>query len=95
MLDAWREFERERGDAETISAVESRMPRRIKRKRMQRDENGAELGWEEYFDYQFPDDDGGAADSLRILEMAAKWKKQRQNYERSSDSDLDSDDDED
>lgn len=91
LLDAWRVFEKQKGDAATVASVEEKMPRRVKRKRMRTDENGAELGWEEYFDYHFPDDEGAASSNLKILEMAAKWKKQ-QEQEDDDDSDLDSDD---
>jgi len=99
LLDAWRVFEKTKGDAGSISVVEAKMPRRIKRKRMQKDkETGAELGWEEYFDYHFPEDQGTASDNLKILEVAAKWR-QRQNtgldsdLDDSDDSDIDSDSD--
>merc|ERR1712038_912875 len=90
LLDAWRVFEKSNGDASSVAAVEAKMPRRIKRKRMQTDEEtGAELGWEEYFDYHFPDDQGAASSNLKILEMAAKWKKQQGSVESDSDSDSD------
>jgi len=93
LLDAWRVFEKSKGDSTSVSAVEAKMPRRVKRKRMRTDESGAELGWEEYFDYHFPDDDGAAANNLKILEMAAKWKqKQAEDDSDDSDSDSDSDD---
>lgn len=76
LLDAWRVFEKSHGDGSSIEAVEAKMPRRIKRKRMQVDDStGEELGWEEYFDYHFPDDQGAASNNLKILEMAAKWKQ--------------------
>lgn len=77
LLDAWRLFEKSKGDVQHVSQVESKMPRRIKRKRMREDENGTELGWEEYFDYQFPDDQDEASSTFKILEMAAKWKEQQ------------------
>lgn len=32
------------------------MPQRLKKKRMVTGEGGEELGWEEYYDYHFPDD---------------------------------------
>uniref|UniRef100_A0A7S3V5X6 Suppressor of forked domain-containing protein n=1 Tax=Chaetoceros debilis TaxID=122233 RepID=A0A7S3V5X6_9STRA len=90
LLDAWRVFEKTKGDTAGVSSVEAKMPRRIKKKRMQVDEeSGAEIGWEEYFDYHFPDDEG-AASNLKILDMAAKWK-QAQDAESSDDSDSDSD----
>jgi crooked neck len=36
---------------------------------------GVIAGWEEYFDYIFPDD--AKPQALKILEMAQKWKKQK------------------
>ena len=92
LLDAWRVFEKAKGDATSLGKVEGRMPRRIKRKRMREDEDGNEAGWEEYFDYQFADDDDAAASNFKILEMAAKWKEQ---MAQAGDDDSDSDDDDD
>lgn len=93
LLDAWRVFEKAKGDAASVSAVEAKMPRRVKRKRMRTDESGAELGWEEYFDYHFPEDEGAASSNLKILEMAAKWKQLQQENDEDDDSDSDSDED--
>jgi crooked neck len=90
LLDAWRALEKAKGDSQHVSQVEAMMPRRIKRKRMREDEHGNELGWEEYFDYQFPDDQDAAGGTFKILEMAAKWKEQ-QAKRGESDSDEDSD----
>ena len=89
LLDAWRVLEKARGNSKTISDVEAKMPRRVKRKRMRTDDNGAELGWEEYFDYHFPDDQDAASSNLKILEMAAKWKKLQEEQGGHSDSDDD------
>ena len=52
------------------------MPKRIKKKRPMHDESGEQVGWEEYFDYTFPEEQAKAP-SLKILEMAHKWKKQK------------------
>ena len=52
-------------------------------------------GWEEYFDYQFPDDNDEGTSNLKILEMAAKWKRQRLEASNESDDDDDESDDED
>lgn len=90
LLDAWRVLEQEKGDSTSVQGVERRLPRRIKRKRMRKDDAGNDLGWEEYFDYQFPDDEDTSSSNLKILEMAAKWKKQQE--EESSDDDDDDDD---
>jgi len=94
LLDAWRVFEKTKGDAQSLSEVDAMLPRRVKRKRMRTDENGTELGWEEYFDYHFPNDEDANAGNLKILEMAAKWKAQQQAQAESSSSD-DDDSDED
>lgn len=92
LLDAWRVYEKAKGDDKSISSVEAMMPRRIKKKRMRTDENGQELGWEEIFDYHFPDDHDAASSNLKILEMAAKWKKLQAQEDDDDDSDMDSDD---
>jgi len=89
LLDAWRVFEKAKGDPRSVSVVEGKMPRRVKRKRMRMDDNGAELGWEEYFDYHFPDDQDAASSNIKILEMAAKWKKLQEEQVDGSDSDDD------
>jgi crooked neck len=34
-----------------------------------------EAGWEEYYDYLFPEDQQAQKKSLKILELAHKWKK--------------------
>lgn len=34
-------------------------------------------GWEEYYDYLFPDDEQATGKGLKILEMAQKWKQDR------------------
>jgi crooked neck len=93
LLDAWRVLEKAQGTQESVASVEAKMPRRVKRKRIRTDDEGNELGWEEYFDYQFPEDAvGAAAGNFKILEMAAKWKEQMASA-RGADSDSDSDED--
>lgn len=72
---------------ERRARVESRFPRRIKRKRVA--EEGAGAAMEEYYDYLFPGEGGGAggaggaaaggaaaaAPSLKLLEAAQAWKR--------------------
>ena len=94
LLDAWRVFEMTKGDAQSLAKVDAMLPRRVKRKHMRTDESGAELGWEEYFDYHFPNDEDANAGNLKILEMAAKWKQAQQAQDDSSSSDDDDSDDE-
>ena len=76
LLEDWIAFEKEQGDAKRIQAVESKQPQRIKKKRQIRTDDGTEAGWEEYYEYVFPDERKNAP-NLKILEMAHKWKKQK------------------
>ena len=57
--------------AEAISDLQSRAPQVVKRKRENQD--GTD-GWEEYFEYVFPEDEKKKSGNLRLLEVAAKWK---------------------
>lgn len=50
------------------------MPKKLKKRRMVVGDDGEEQGWEEYYDYQFPDDQTAPV-NLKILEMAHKWKQ--------------------
>jgi crooked neck len=99
LLDAWRVIEKTHGTPASVAQVEQKLPRRIKRKRMRHDDQtGEEVGWEEYFDYQFPDDldaDAATAKShAQLLEMASQWKK-KQKLMQNDDDDSDDDDSDD
>jgi len=76
LLEAWLAMEEALepavGDPETVRA---KMPKQIKKKRPILADDGTTAGWEEYFDYIFPND--GKPQALKILEMAQKWKKQK------------------
>ncbi|XP_033632294.1 crooked neck-like protein 1 [Asterias rubens] len=99
LLEAWKDFEEECGDEENIADVKKQMPNRVKRRRKIQTEDGSDAGWEEYYDYIFPNDESNLP-NLRLLAMAKKWKQHQQ--EDSSDEeddsdkeDVDDDDDED
>ncbi|CAL8072243.1 unnamed protein product [Orchesella dallaii] len=77
LLEAWKAFEYENGDDKNISYIESRMPKRIKKRRKIETPDGTEAGWEEYFDYIFPEDEA-AKPNLKLLQMAKMWKKQKE-----------------
>ena len=54
------------------------MPKRIKKRRkIESDDPEVDAGWEEYFDYIFPEDEG-AKPNLKLLAMAKMWKKQKE-----------------
>ena len=76
LLEAWKAFELEFGSEDSVKEVEEKMPRQVKRRRPVQDENGEEVGMEEYYDYIFPDE-AGAAPNLKLLQAAYKWKKQK------------------
>lgn len=79
LLEAWREAEAELlqrcgGRLGEPEAVEKRLPRKVRMRRMATAEDGREMGWEEYYDYVFPDDQKKIG-NLKILEKALLWKK--------------------
>lgn len=76
LLEAWRDFERDVNDASSLQKVLDKMPRRIKRRQKIVSEDGVEEGWEEIFDYIFPEDEM-ARPNLKLLAAAKMWKKQR------------------
>ena len=56
MLEAWREMESEGGDEERVSKVTAKMPKRVKKKRPVQTDDGEDAGWEEFYDYIFPEE---------------------------------------
>ena len=73
-LESWKEFEQENGDTDSLDKVQKKMPRRVKKKRKVYRDDGTDAGWEEYWDYIFPDDTS-AAPSLKLLQFAHKWRQ--------------------
>ncbi|KAF0291869.1 Crooked neck-like protein 1 [Amphibalanus amphitrite] len=77
LLEAWKNFEEEHGSEETLLQVQKMMPKRVKRRRKIVTDDGEETGWEEYFDYIFPEDEA-ARPNLKLLQMAKLWRKQQE-----------------
>lgn len=98
LLEAWRDFETEKGDEESQAKIMDKMPRRIKRRRRIVGEDGViifnineisslfihptllfqtEEGWEEVFDFVFPEDESQRP-NLKLLASAKAWKKQKE-----------------
>merc|ERR1712088_1293489 len=75
-MGAWRDFEREDGDEKSQAEVQQLLPRRVKKRRKVQTEDGSDQGWEEYFDYIFPEDEA-AKPNLKLLAMAKMWKKNK------------------
>ncbi|XP_005191049.2 protein crooked neck [Musca domestica] len=80
LLEAWRDFERESGDQQSLEKVMDKMPRRVKKRQKIISEAGVEEGWEEVFDYIFPEDEM-ARPNLKLLAAAKMWKKQKETVE--------------
>ncbi len=72
--------------AANVEAVQKKMPKRVKRKRPVRTEDGLEVGQEEYYDYIFPEE-AGAAPHLKLLELAYKHKRQKLEAEAEEEAD--------
>lgn len=60
LLEAWAKFEQERGTPAELKKVQAKMPRKVKKRRELFAEDGSSEGWEEYFDYIYPDEEGSA-----------------------------------
>ncbi|KAF2686581.1 putative cell cycle control protein [Lentithecium fluviatile CBS 122367] len=73
LLNAWKSFEDECGDAEDRDSIEKQMPRKVKKRRKLDDDS-----FEEYVDYVFPADDESAAKLARLMANAQRWKAQQQ-----------------
>ncbi|XP_055610851.1 protein crooked neck [Uranotaenia lowii] len=76
VLEAWRDFEKEHGDDDSLRKVMAKMPRRVKKRQKIVSESGVEEGWEEVFDFIFPEDEM-ARPNLKLLAAAKNWKKQK------------------
>ncbi|CAJ0586285.1 unnamed protein product, partial [Mesorhabditis spiculigera] len=81
LLEAWLEAEKKIGDEAAIKRVEALMPRKVKKRRQMQTEDGVDAGWEEYFDYIFPQDQASRG-SMKLLEAAARWRAQQAQREQ-------------
>uniref|UniRef100_A0A8C0GMA7 Crooked neck pre-mRNA splicing factor 1 n=1 Tax=Chelonoidis abingdonii TaxID=106734 RepID=A0A8C0GMA7_CHEAB len=80
LLESWRNFEEEFGTDCNKERVEKLMPDKVKKRRKLKAEDGSDAGWEEYYDYIFPEDAANQP-NLKLLAMAKLWKKQQQENE--------------
>ncbi|NXM93625.1 CRNL1 protein, partial [Sylvia borin] len=80
LLESWRSFEDEFGTSATKERIDKLMPEKIKKRRKLQAEDGSDAGWEEYYDYIFPEDTANQP-NLKLLAMAKLWKKQQQESE--------------
>ena len=72
LLEAWKSFETKKGSKDTLKQILDKMPKRVKKqKKIKVMNDGVEedAGWEEYYDYIFPDDDS-SVQNMKILQAA-------------------------
>ncbi|KAF5190025.1 Pre-mrna-splicing factor clf1 [Thalictrum thalictroides] len=74
LLEEWLNMESSFGGTGDVSLVQNKLPKKLKKRREIVSEDGP-AGYEEYYDYIFPEET--AAPNLKILEAAYKWKKQK------------------
>lgn len=86
LLESWLDFEKEIGDEASERMVMKLMPQKIKKRRKIHTEDGSDAGWEEYFDYIFPDEES-AQPNLKLLAMAKKWKQMQETKKDNDDVD--------
>ncbi|XP_010589804.1 crooked neck-like protein 1 isoform X1 [Loxodonta africana] len=80
LLESWRSFEDEFGTISDKERVDKLMPEKVKKRRKVQADDGSDAGWEEYYDYIFPEDAANQP-NLKLLAMAKLWKKQQQEKE--------------
>ena len=73
LLKRWSEFESHHGDDDRQQEVAKLMPSKVKNRRKIQTDDGLDAGWEEYYDYIFPDDESSKP-NLKLLAMAKNWK---------------------
>uniref|UniRef100_A0A8C6WLY8 Crooked neck pre-mRNA splicing factor 1 n=1 Tax=Neogobius melanostomus TaxID=47308 RepID=A0A8C6WLY8_9GOBI len=76
LLEAWSDFEVQFGSAQSQERVRKLLPEKVKKRRKITAEDGSDAGWEEYYDYIFPEDSANQP-NLKLLAMAKMWKKQQ------------------
>ncbi|XP_013999568.1 crooked neck-like protein 1 [Salmo salar] len=88
LLESWKEFEQEFGSDTTRERVKKLLPEKVKKRRKLTAEDGSDAGWEEYYDYIFPEDAANQP-NLKLLAMAKMWKRQQQEEDDEEDDEED------
>ncbi|KAJ2995929.1 Crooked neck-like protein 1 [Globomyces sp. JEL0801] len=93
LLESWLDFENTYGTPQSIQNVQDKMPKAVKKRKRMIDANGENIGWEEYFDYIFPEDDNDSS-NLKLLALAHSWKQKMSELGTVESSDEEESDDE-
>ena len=84
ILDSWQNFEKEQKKtaADVEFKLKQHLPKRVKKRRkVAIGEDGETGGWEEYWDYIFPEE-VEMKSSLKLLQMAKAWKEKKAETEQ-------------
>uniref|UniRef100_A0A6Q2ZQ21 Crooked neck-like protein 1 n=1 Tax=Esox lucius TaxID=8010 RepID=A0A6Q2ZQ21_ESOLU len=90
LLESWKEFELEFGSETTRERVKKLLPEKVKKRRKLTAEDGSDAGWEEYYDYIFPEDAANQP-NLKLLAMAKMWKRQQHQEDKEEEEEEDDD----
>ncbi|KAK7366694.1 hypothetical protein VNO80_08691 [Phaseolus coccineus] len=75
LLEKWLNMEAKFGELGDVSLVQSKLPKKLKKRRHVTTEDGS-TRIEDFIDFLFPEE--SQTTNLKILEAAYKWKKQKQ-----------------
>ncbi|KAK5879646.1 hypothetical protein CesoFtcFv8_022743 [Champsocephalus esox] len=89
LLESWSDFEKDFGSDSSMERVQKLLPEKVKKRRKLTAEDGSDAGWEEYYDYIFPEDAANQP-NLKLLAMAKMWKR-KQVVEEEDEEDEDAD----
>ena len=71
---AWKAFESEHGDESSVSLVQEKMPRVMKKRR---EMPGGDGLMEEYYDLVFPEEEAQSKPASKLLQLAHAWAAQK------------------
>ena len=77
LLEAHLQFEGVWGNEQQQKDIAQKQPTKIKKRRPIKTADGTEAGYEEYYDYRFPDDEKQKDSLNTLLERAKQWKLQQ------------------
>ena len=67
LLESWVQFEQTHGTAATVRSIQAKLPKKLKKKREILRDDGTNEGWEEYFEYVYPDEQN--TQSLKVCSV--------------------------
>ncbi|KAL4188802.1 hypothetical protein AMTRI_Chr08g162240 [Amborella trichopoda] len=78
LLEEWLNMEASFAGVGDVSLVQRKLPKKVKRRRAIASQDETPAGFEEYYDYIFPDE-VASLPNTKILEAAYKWKRAKAN----------------